>query len=80
MSIPRGSRVAQMKLVAKADLAAEMVATTQGVSMEVPEEECHQLWVMTNKSGDQLSQSDNRHDRSPLPFAGQNLKGFWMTC
>ena len=58
VSIPSRTAVAQMELVADADIAAETVAAIQANSREVPEEHRRRLWAMASKSGDRLTQAE----------------------
>lgn len=53
VSVPKGTAVAQMELVADADIAAETVATMPANSREIPEEHRRRLWAMTSTSGEQ---------------------------
>ena len=58
VSVPKGTTVPQMELVADADIAAETVATMPANSREIPEEHRRRLWAMTSTSGDRLTQEE----------------------
>ena len=55
VSIPKGTMVVETELVADAEIATEMVAAMQENSMEIPEDQRHQL---VNHSGHRLNQED----------------------
>lgn len=57
---PKGTAVAQIELVADADIAAETVAAMQANSREVPEQHRRRLWATTSTSGNRLTQEEQQ--------------------